>query len=269
MRKALLVVGAVVFGSLVVVLGTSVGGEREVRAAADPVLVGAGDIATCESRGDEATAKLLDDIRGTVITLGDNAYPDGTLSQFRNCYGPSWGRHKDRTKPARGQPRILHPGRGGLLRLLRRQGGEPQQGLLLLRAGRVARGGPQLQLLEGLRLRGGLGAGEVAQGRPRRPPQQMHPRLLPLPPLLQLRRSKATAPTCALLEGPLPRRRPKWCFPATTTTTSASPPRGPYGTLDRREGHKEFVVGTGGAHLPPFGTIKPTAGSGTAGPTGC
>ena len=68
----------------------------------DPVLVGAGDIATCSSTGDEATANLLDDIAGTVITLGDNAYSSGTSAEYTNCYGPSWGRHLARTRPTPG-----------------------------------------------------------------------------------------------------------------------------------------------------------------------
>ena len=68
----------------------------------DPVLVGAGDIAGCNSNGDEVTANLLDDIPGTVFTTGDNAYPDGTASDFTNCYDPSWGRHKARTYPSAG-----------------------------------------------------------------------------------------------------------------------------------------------------------------------
>ncbi|MCG8351819.1 MAG: S8 family serine peptidase [Chloroflexales bacterium] len=70
--------------------------------ANDPVFVGAGDIADCNSRGDEATAKLLDQIDGTVFTLGDNAYNNGTVSDFRNCYNPTWGRHKARTYPSIG-----------------------------------------------------------------------------------------------------------------------------------------------------------------------
>src|SRR5262245_25014848 len=37
-------------------------------ASTDPVLVGAGDIASCKSGGDEATANLLDGIPGTVFT---------------------------------------------------------------------------------------------------------------------------------------------------------------------------------------------------------
>ena len=70
--------------------------------SADPVLVGAGDIASCSSSGDEATANLLDGISGTVFTLGDNAYDSGTATEYTNCYGPSWGRHRARTKPSPG-----------------------------------------------------------------------------------------------------------------------------------------------------------------------
>lgn len=70
--------------------GTTAPGE-------DPVLVGAGDIAHCGSDGDEETAALLDQLPGTVFALGDNAYQDGAIDQFEECYAPSWGRHLDRT----------------------------------------------------------------------------------------------------------------------------------------------------------------------------
>jgi len=68
----------------------------------DPVLVGAGDIGQCGSDGDENTAALLDGIPGTVFTAGDNVYENGTAEQFRECYEPSWGRHRSRTRPAPG-----------------------------------------------------------------------------------------------------------------------------------------------------------------------
>jgi acid phosphatase type 7 len=64
--------------------------------------VGAGDIASCTGTGDEATAALLDGIAGTVFTLGDNVYDNGTATEFANCYDPSWGHHKSRTKPVAG-----------------------------------------------------------------------------------------------------------------------------------------------------------------------
>lgn len=66
------------------------------------VFVGAGDIADCSSTRDEATALLLDNIPGTVFTAGDNAYPSGSATNYNNCYNPSWGRHKNRTRPAVG-----------------------------------------------------------------------------------------------------------------------------------------------------------------------
>jgi hypothetical protein len=64
--------------------------------------VGAGDIANCSRSQDEQTAQLLDNIPGTVFTAGDNAYVDGTYTEYINCYDPNWGRHKSRTKPSPG-----------------------------------------------------------------------------------------------------------------------------------------------------------------------
>lgn len=69
------------------------------------VLVGAGDIANCDVAGGSGavvTARLLDRIPGTVFTVGDHAYPSGTAKQFHDCYDPSWGRHKARTRPSPG-----------------------------------------------------------------------------------------------------------------------------------------------------------------------
>jgi hypothetical protein len=75
--------------------------ERSAEAAT-ATLVGAGDIASCSSSGDEATAALVKNIPGTVFTTEDNAYNSGTLSEFDNCYAPSWGTFKHRTRPSPG-----------------------------------------------------------------------------------------------------------------------------------------------------------------------
>src|SRR5215204_7008137 len=83
-------------------MGSEQSVSAQVAIAADPVFVGAGDIASCTSEGDEATANLLDTIPGTVYTTGDNAYETGTATEFTECYDPSWGRHKARTRPAVG-----------------------------------------------------------------------------------------------------------------------------------------------------------------------
>ena len=72
--------------------------------AVPAVLVGAGDIALCgpDLANAEATARLLDGISGTVFTTGDNTQTAGTPEEFRDCYEPTWGRHKARTRPTMG-----------------------------------------------------------------------------------------------------------------------------------------------------------------------
>jgi acid phosphatase type 7 len=77
-------------------------GKPKVEPAA-AILVGAGDIAGCaDLSGAEATAKLIDKIPGTVFAAGDLAYEKGSAEEFQNCYGKTWGRFKDRTRPALG-----------------------------------------------------------------------------------------------------------------------------------------------------------------------
>ena len=94
----------------------------------DPVFVGAGDIASCASSGDEATAKLLDGISGTVFAAGDNAYVDGTAAEFTDCYNPSWGRHKARTYPAPGNHEYHTAGASGYFGYFGAAAGDPSKG---------------------------------------------------------------------------------------------------------------------------------------------
>src|ERR1700730_8419425 len=74
------------------------------------VLVGAGDIASCQyPEGAQATAKLIDKIPGTVFAAGDLAYESGSAAEFENCYAPAWGRFKSRTRPALGNHEYVEP----------------------------------------------------------------------------------------------------------------------------------------------------------------
>jgi hypothetical protein len=81
-------------------------------APTDPqVFVGAGDIAGCAPDfQDEATANLLDQIEGTIFALGDNVQGAGDAAEFADCYHPTWGRHKERTRPALGNHEYNVPG---------------------------------------------------------------------------------------------------------------------------------------------------------------
>jgi hypothetical protein len=107
--------------TLIVVVGAVLGGCGPEKPPVEkpPVVVAAGDIATCSGTGDEATARLIGGIDGTVLALGDNAYPDGSAEDFDECYDPTWGRFKDRTKPAPGNHEYHTPGGSRVLRLFR------------------------------------------------------------------------------------------------------------------------------------------------------
>jgi hypothetical protein len=64
------------------------------------VLVGAGDIST-GGPAEKATAALLAKIPGTVFTAGDNAYNDGSKTDYVH-FNASWGAFKSRMRPAPG-----------------------------------------------------------------------------------------------------------------------------------------------------------------------
>lgn len=80
---------------------------------AGEVLVGAGDIASCGLTGDTATANLITGIPGTVFTAGDNAYETGSAANFNNCYVPTWGAFFDRTYPTAGNHEYETAGAAG------------------------------------------------------------------------------------------------------------------------------------------------------------
>jgi hypothetical protein len=96
--------------------------------AGDPNLLAAGDIADCGSSGDEATANLLDGLSGTIAAVGDTVYENGTDWEYANCYEPSWGRHKARTRPAVGDHEYGTPGAGGYFNYFGAAAGEAGKG---------------------------------------------------------------------------------------------------------------------------------------------
>lgn len=71
-----------------------------VALAGASVLIGSGDIATCDSQDDVSTARIIDSVlradtaagvEHAVFTTGDNAYPVGAVRDFTVCFGNSWG----------------------------------------------------------------------------------------------------------------------------------------------------------------------------------
>ena len=111
---------------------TLAGGE-EAPTGETAILVGAGDIAGCDSDGDEATAALLDEVvaRGSetvVFTAGDNAYEAGSAANFADCYDPSWGRHKAITRPAAGSREYRTAGATPYFEYFGAAAGDPAEG---------------------------------------------------------------------------------------------------------------------------------------------
>ena len=111
-RRSILTVLGVVGGMLLVLPQDSLSAEPALQTD-DPVVVAAGDIAKCNVAEDTYTGNLLDTIPGPILGIGDNAYEKGTLQEFNECYGPTWGRHKDRVHPVPGNHEYLDGGAKG------------------------------------------------------------------------------------------------------------------------------------------------------------
>jgi hypothetical protein len=125
-------------------------------------VVAAGDIASCRTQGDEATAELVEGIEGTVLALGDEAYPKGSAANFEECYGPSWGGSRGHQARPR-QPRVYAPSTlqlWGETWLHCRRGGKAVGGAI--------QGGHRRGLLwPRAQLRAFLPSGPAGEGRPR------------------------------------------------------------------------------------------------------
>jgi hypothetical protein len=95
--------------------GGAAGAARVAVAPVGETILAAGDIGECTSlptlppappaqpsAGAIATAQMLDTLPGLVLALGDLAYPKGRARDYAQCYEPTWGRHKTRTRPVPG-----------------------------------------------------------------------------------------------------------------------------------------------------------------------
>jgi hypothetical protein len=74
-------------------------------------IAAAGDVGEC-GFGAAKTGQLLDSLGGTVLALGDLAYMQGTMANFRDCFDPAWGRHADRMRPVPGNHEYETAGAG-------------------------------------------------------------------------------------------------------------------------------------------------------------
>ncbi len=217
------------------------------------VLVGAGDIASCGLTADTATAKLVAGIAGTVFAAGDEAYESGSAADFKNCYAPTWGPFLDRTYPVPGNHEYLTSNASGYFGYFGARAGPAGSGWYAYNLGSW-----RIYALNANCAVVGCGVGSEQEQ--------------------WLRADLATSPrTCVLAYW----HQPRFSSGQHGNDSSVAAfwddlyaagadvvvnghdhdyerfaPQTPGGTADPATGIREFVVGTGGASLRSFATIR-------------
>jgi calcineurin-like phosphoesterase family protein len=107
---------------------TAAGTAATPLATTTATLLAAGDISSCGSSGDTATAALIKARSGTVAPLGDNVYENGSPTEYTNCYGPTWGAFKSRSRPTPGNHDYNTAGARGYFGFFGSLAGDPTKG---------------------------------------------------------------------------------------------------------------------------------------------
>ena len=222
------------------------------------ILVGAGDIADCKDlSGAEATAKLLENVGGTVMVVGDLAYPDGSKENF-TCYDKTWGRAKSRTRPAPGNHEFHATGAAPYFNYFGAVAGDPKTGYYSYELGTWH----IIVLNSECRDVGGCEAGSP-QERWLRADLAAHPAACTLSywhrPLFSSGSAHGNDLTVKPLFQALYEANADVVVGGHDHDYERFAPQTPAGVADPEHGIREFVVGTGGKNHRPFGAPKPNS----------
>lgn len=220
------------------------------------ILVGAGDIADCNDlTGAEATAKLLDQISGTVMAVGDLAYPDGSKENFV-CYDKTWGRAKSRTRPAPGNHEFHSSSATPYFDYFGVAAGDPKTGYYSYQLGTWHIIVPNSECKDV----GGCEAGSP-QEKWLRADLAAHPAACTLAywhkPLFSSGGTHGNNLTVKPLWQALYEANADVVVTGHDHDYERCAPQTPDGTADPARGIREFVAGTGGKNHRPFGPPKP------------
>ena len=251
----LLLIFAFIIASHIAVSGRAASPQTAEQVA---ILAGAGDIADCEDlTGAEATAKLLERIPGTVMAVGDLAYPDGSKENFA-CYDQTWGRANSRTRPAPGNHEFHSSGATPYFDYFGAVAGDPKTGyysyelgtwhIIVLNSECKDVGGCEVGSPQGKWLRADLVAHPAActlayWHKPLFSSGGAHGNDLTVKPLWQ---ALYEANADVVLNGH-------------DHDYERFAPQTPDGAPDPKRGIREFVVGTGGKNTRAFGQIESTS----------
>jgi hypothetical protein len=260
MQKPSLVGLIVGVAALLVALAPTNGISSFAAAPADQtaILVGAGDIADCKDlSGAEATAKLLDKIPGTVMAVGDLAYPNGSKENFA-CYDRTWGRVKSRTRPAPGNHEFHAAGATPYFDYFGPAAGDPKTGYYSYELGSWH----IIVLNSECKDVGGCEAGSP-QERWLRADLAAHPAVCTLAywhkPLFSSGGAHGNDLTVKPLWQALYEANAEVVIGGHDHDYERFGPQTPDGVADPQRGIREFVVGTGGKNLRPFAEPKPNS----------
>ncbi|MGH2922047.1 MAG: LamG-like jellyroll fold domain-containing protein, partial [Gaiellaceae bacterium] len=228
----------------------------------DPVLIGAGDIASCdEFAGDDQTAALLDLFpSATVFTAGDNVYISGTAAEFANCYEPSWGRAKSRTRPSPGNHDYDLGNANGYFGYFGAAAGNPAEGYYSYDLGSWH----IIALNSNCSSVGGCGLGS-AQEAWLRADLAAHPADCTLAYWHHLRFNSGRVHRASVATWVQPFWYALYEYGADVVVSGHEHlyerflPQNPSGGLDLTYGIPQFTVGTGGFFLYDFGSLRPNS----------
>ena len=260
MHKQLLGLGLAVAAVSFVTLSPlpAIPSSAATRADQNAILIGAGDIADCKDlSGAEATAKLLDQLPGTVMAVGDLAYPDGSKENFV-CYDKTWGRAKSRTRPAVGNHEFHSAGGTPYFDDFGAAAGDPKTGYYSYELGtwHIIVLNSECQDI------GGCEAGSP-QEKWLRADLSAHPAACTLAywhkPLFSSGSAHGDDLTVKPLFQALYEANADVVVTGHDHDYERFAPQTPDGTPDSKRGIREFVVGTGGKNHRPFGEPKPNS----------
>jgi hypothetical protein len=237
--------------------------DRAAGQVSGGVLLAAGDIPTCSdgrpNPNAAATAAIIGASSGHVAPLGDLADNQGAAADYTNCYGPTWGQYKSRTRPAVGNHDYMTPGAGSYFSYWGTAAGPAGKGYYSYTLGswHIVVLNANCSLVPG-----GCGSGSP-QERWLRADLAAHPALCTLAYWHQpLFTSGSVHPGDTAV-------RPFWqdLYSAGAEIVLSGhnhqyerfAPQTATGAADPAKGIREFVVGTGGAPHYPFGSPKPNS----------
>jgi hypothetical protein len=230
--------------------------------SADPVIVAAGDIAGPWTQ-DEDTAKVIDTLNpDAVLLLGDNVYGSGAPSEYTNAYEPTWGRHRAKTYPIPGNHDHSTPELAGYCGYFG-EAAHCQNGysyysfdlgnwhIIALDSGCSSPSGCADPMAAGSAMRAWLTADLAANTKPCTLVYWHHPRFSS--------GVYQNDPRSSEVFMELYNANAELVLSGHEHDYERFAPQTPSGVADPARGIRQFVVGTGGTGLRPFGTVQPNS----------